>query len=40
MGGYDEDMCASIETADKKILLLTNVNGPASQANPELREES
>ena len=38
MGGYDEDMCASIETADKKILLSINVNGPASQANPELRE--
>ena len=40
MGGYDEDMCASIETADTKILLVINVNGPASQVNFELREES
>ena len=39
MGRYDEDMCASIKTTDKKILLVINVNGPASQANPELREE-
>ena len=40
MGGYDEDMCAQIKTADEKILLVINVNGPASQANPELREDS
>ena len=41
MGGYDKDMCASIiKTVDKKILLVIHVNGPASQANPELREES
>ena len=35
-----EDMCSSIETADKEILLVIIVNGPASQANPKLREES
>ena len=40
MGGFVEDMWASIETADKKILLVINVNGPASQANPKLKEES